>query len=511
MAEYIKYFINTSFTTYNIPADLMRVNTGWLISKDTSTSGSDYNIFSSLSAVEDEYDSSTDTYKTASRFFSNGGQGASNSGALLMISRLSSATGPTQGKFETTDISANLAAILAITDGSLTVNAVEYSGLNFSKKKSWAGIAEVFNTKLTAIRVMEKTNGLLFINDDLGSDSVVTITAGTVGTNLAVSGLLNIAGGTATAGTNGAISVSEITQLLTAQQNAYLPCIVMLGFGLPEADVVTVAQAVKNLSSVVHFIHGFEAGSSAYTVLKAEMDVNDKFHLFAFNSTSSEVSDIESVYFTMHIMASQLSTNIFNAKLTQSHFQLSGKDIDPARQLNVMGFAAYNNSVQKALFETLKSDGVGVYVPVNDGRYLMYVSDRTISNTTLSFSNSIFIAQLTHAIDYRYTTFLQKNNLLRTQESLAKVSIDLIGSIFGVISEKGRMGIIPFTGDATLIPDIVSGNPSITTTQKQEMVKCGYFLYPAPVETGYTPTLYIQINTAFGISTLDVLGTNIVS
>ena len=172
---------------------------------------------------------------------------------------LLNAVSATPGNFTTTNISANIATIAAVTNGDLkvTVNgtANNLANLNFTGCSTLAQIATVLENALPAgINVTAVGNTLVFTSDKVGSTSTVALaTFAGGGTDLTGAGLLNTAAGAATGGTNS--SGETIAQAITRTSTLVGYCGIMTDLNLEDAAISAAAAAVQALPNLflVHF------------------------------------------------------------------------------------------------------------------------------------------------------------------------------------------------------------------------------------------------------------------
>ena len=248
------------------------VNSLALFTQDAPINEEVYGVYISASQVAANYGTSSKTAQMANNVFAQLPNIMSGRGRLVIIPMLA-AVSATQAKIETTNISANLSAILAVTNGSigLTINshAQQVNGLNFTGLTTWAQIAAYIAPQIVDGTCYALANGLGFSSHKVGSATSMALTSGSTGTDLDGSGLFNGAAATAAAGTNS--SGETVAQCIarTSGLIGYVP--LMTTVDLEDAAIETAATAVQALDNI--FLHHCAAttdiGGIALTVQQA--------------------------------------------------------------------------------------------------------------------------------------------------------------------------------------------------------------------------------------------------
>lgn len=252
----ISNVINVSIT--NTPSGLTErnVNSLALFSNEANNSMNPYEICISASQVAALYGTNSVTAEMASAIFSQSPNLRSGNGRLVVIPLLA-AVSATRGFFTTPDISANLTAIKAITNGDLkiTVDSVAYNllAMTFANTETWADIAAVIQSHIVNATVEAISNGIKITSKKVGTSSTVTIGAASGGTGTALngSGYLNGAGGTSTGGANS--SGETILQAIARTESAvgYVPIITNLN--LEDGAIEDIADGIQAMDKM--FLH----------------------------------------------------------------------------------------------------------------------------------------------------------------------------------------------------------------------------------------------------------------
>lgn len=166
-----------------------------------------YRDYLEAGSIATDYGTNALTTEMGNIIFSQSPNILSGGGSLVIIPLVDSVSA-TQGDFATADISANLAAIKAVTDGELRVTVdgtnVDLTLLDFSNISTFADVASILQKKLTNVIVDSSDTAFSFTSKKVGEDSdlvLAQLPAGT-GTDLSGAGYFNTAGGTATSGAN---------------------------------------------------------------------------------------------------------------------------------------------------------------------------------------------------------------------------------------------------------------------------------------------------------------------
>lgn len=212
-----------------------------------------FGVFISPGAGAAAFGTNSVTAQMLNAIFSQSPNILSGNGQVVVIPMLS-AVSATKGNFVSANIAANLAALEAVTNGDLkvTVNGTIYNlaNLNFSGASTLAQIAAIIQNALPAgINVTANSTIMSFFSDKVGSTSSVALAAfSSGGTDLTGAGLLDVAGGLATAGANS--SGETIAQCLTRTANLVGYCGIVTNLRMEDAAIeaaAAVVQAVDNI------------------------------------------------------------------------------------------------------------------------------------------------------------------------------------------------------------------------------------------------------------------------
>ncbi|MGL5113575.1 MAG: DUF3383 family protein [Flavobacterium sp.] len=196
-------------TVTDVPSGLpnVNINSVALLTNELPSNIDDYRVYLNSRDVATDYGTSSETYALANAIFSQNPNLLSGKGQLV-VAPMESAVSATSGYWDTPDISANLVALIAVTDGKIrvTLNGTnnDLTGLNFTRCTTLADIAATLQKVLPDAIVTASSTAINFLSKKVGltADVVVAQLSAGGGTDLSASGLLHTSTGTATSGTD---------------------------------------------------------------------------------------------------------------------------------------------------------------------------------------------------------------------------------------------------------------------------------------------------------------------
>lgn len=245
----------------NVPQGLTQpnVNSVMLFSNETPVSPILYGAFQeyvSASQVATDWGTNSVMAQMANAIFSQQ-QNPLSGGGHLVIAPLINSVSATAGQIETADISANLANLIAVTNGDLkvTVNGIVYNleNLNLSIASTLAQVASIIDAALpSGISVIASSTQMTFVSDKVGLTSSVALAAYSGG-GTDLSGTTYLHAGTATA-TAGANSTGETILAAIARTSGLVGyAAVITNLNLEDAAISTIAAGIQALDNV--FLH----------------------------------------------------------------------------------------------------------------------------------------------------------------------------------------------------------------------------------------------------------------
>lgn len=217
----------------------------------TTESPSNINIFGtylSPSQVANDYGSGSVTAAMANAVFAQTPNILSGGGQLVIIP-LQGSVSATSGSMTTPNISANLASLLAVTNGDLKVviNGVNNNllNLNLTNCATLADIATLLQNVLPDVTVTAVGTEISMVSTKVGTASTVTIgsVSGGTGTDLSQAGYLN-AGGSSTLGGSAATG-ETLVQAINRTESAVQYAGVITNLYMDDSVIETTANAVQ--------------------------------------------------------------------------------------------------------------------------------------------------------------------------------------------------------------------------------------------------------------------------
>lgn len=241
-----------NITIENTPSGLAipNVNNLLLLTTEVPTNLEVFGNYLSAAQVAANYGTLSVTTAMANEIFSQAPNPLSGTGQLVIapFSPASVAVSATSGKFVSANISANVAALIAITSGNwkVTVNGVaqNLANLNFTQCTTLAQIAAVLQAALIDCVVTATSTVLTITANKVGSTSTIAVaTYAGGGTDLNGASYFNGAGGTATGGANssGETIATAIARILPQQFFAG----VITNLNIEDAAITAAATAVQ--------------------------------------------------------------------------------------------------------------------------------------------------------------------------------------------------------------------------------------------------------------------------
>lgn len=243
--------IDVSITSTPSGLTAKNINALAIFTQDAPENGEAFGIYVSPLQGAQNYGTDSVTAAMLNNIFGQVPNVLSGGGYVAIIPMIG-AVSATAGSFSTPNISANLAALIAVTDGSLnvTVNGVSQALtlLNFANCVTFADIAAVFNSQITDCIVTALAHGLEFQSTKVGLTSTVAITSNVTGTDLNGTGYLNGASGSALTGADSSGETIAACIARTTNLVGYVPIISTLD--LEDDAVTTAASAVQALDNI---------------------------------------------------------------------------------------------------------------------------------------------------------------------------------------------------------------------------------------------------------------------
>lgn len=343
MADYViplSYVVNATALTAQQGLLPLQLGTILILTDDepvTPLSG-DYLLARTASAVGQAFGTLSDTFKMANAVFSQNPNILNADGYVIVAPFKDDVivTPATAGTLTTTDISGNLATIIAVTDGdlNLTVDGVseEISGIDFTGATTLGDVAEVINAKLTTATVTAVNDALVFTSLTTGTTSTVAVAASTgAGTDLYGSGYLDGANAIAAAGAD-AVTGSETLAVAIARlaTQVYTEGILTTR-DLTDAEAIAASNVVEAMPNSILFITSNDVATlqsgGLFDTLKGNAHTRKLLYLTGADTTEQREN---AKLFAAAFASRGLSVNYngSNSTITMTYKDLYGVPVD---------------------------------------------------------------------------------------------------------------------------------------------------------------------------------------
>lgn len=480
----VNNIINVTIT--NTPSGLTEknVNSLALFSNDATTSLNPFNVYISASQVAEDYGTSSLTARMAQAIFSQTPNLRTGNGRLVIIP-LQASVSATQGQFVTADISANLNDLLLVDDGDLrvTINGVQYNltGIDFTRATTLAQVAQILDGLLVEATVTATSTAITFKSKKVGTDSTVALAAvtGGTGTNLAGSGYINSAGGTATAGANS--SGETILQAIarTDGQVGYVPVITTLA--LEDDALEAVSDGVQAMDKMFHY-----ASASTQDILGL--------------GTTIQQSGNTKTRFKVYTMGVEDAILMNAAYAGRAHsVNVFGSDTAQTMNLKQLATITPDLGISQTLYGQAETAGVDLYVSY-DG-----VPSVFSTGGNEFFDNVYSDIAIKFALETAGFNYLRQTN---TKVPQTESGMDGLKNAYAVVCDRFVRN--RFIRGGSWTSSETFGDPEIF---KQNVLDKGYYIYSLPVvlqeavqrEQRKAPLIQIAIKRAGAIHTSDVI------
>ena len=188
MADYqipITYFVNASAVTPQQGLTPLKLSTIALFTDETPVQEQTepYIITRTASSVTQIYGTNSETAAQANIIFAQTPNILVNNGYLIVAPYNNTTIEATEGTLTTPDLTANLAGLLTVTNGVLTVNidgeTQELTEIDLSNAEDLDGIAAAIQAKITGATVTATDTQIIITSDTTGALSTVTLSAST--------------------------------------------------------------------------------------------------------------------------------------------------------------------------------------------------------------------------------------------------------------------------------------------------------------------------------------------
>lgn len=288
----ISNIINVSIL--NTPTGLTEpnVNSVALLTNETPNNLLPYGTYVSAAQVEADYGTNSVTGQMAEAIFSQSPNILSGSGQLVVIPMIA-AVSATSGHITTPDISANLAGLIAVTNGDIKVTTdsvdLNVGNLNFTGCTTLANIATVLQASLPNVIVTSNATTITFTSKKVGTASTVALAAYSGGgTDLAGAGYLHSGTASAVGGANSSGETVLAAIARTLPQVSYAQ--VLTNLNLEDGAISTIAAGIQS-QDLIFFAHGSSTADIAGigTTIQQATETKTRFLLYTVSQATANL------------------------------------------------------------------------------------------------------------------------------------------------------------------------------------------------------------------------------
>ena len=480
----INNIINVTITNTPSGANEKNVNSIAIFTNEPTTSLEPFDVFISAAQVAEKFGTSANTSLMANAIFAQTPNIRTGNGRLVIIPLLAGVSA-VAGDFSTTDISANLADILLVTNGDLrvTVNGVNYdlTQLNFANAEDFDDVAAIIQAKIVDATVVGITDGIRITSKKAGADSTIVLAAvpSGAGTQLNGAGYLNEAAGTTADGSDS--EGETILEAISRTGGAIGYAGVMTTLELEDDAVEAVADGVQAQDRIFlhHFASTQDISGIATTISQAG---NKKTRCLLHTGGLAEA-------------------NLMKAAYAGRAFCVNTNGSNTAHTMNLKQLATINPDlgISQTNYIAAKTAGIDCYVSY-DG---VPAVESTGGNNY--FDNVYLDLALKFALEVSGFNYLRQTN---TKVPQTENGMNGLKSAYATVMERFvRNGAI---AAGTWNSSETFGNPE---TFKNNITNRGYYIYSFPIaqqssverENRKAPLCQIAVKRAGAIHDSDVI------
>jgi hypothetical protein len=452
----ITNIINVSIT--NVPQGLAEpsVNSLALFTTETPSNVDEFRIYVTASEVANDYGTNSVTASMANTIFSQSPNILSGDGRLVIIP-LTNSISAIAGDFVGTDISANLAAIQAVSNGDIRVvlngNNIDLTDLDFTGATDFDDVAAILQKKLTDVIVTGKTTGFDLESKKVGAAStmdLVQLPAGS-GTDLSVAGLFNVAAGVATAGGNAQGETLSDAITRTEESVAYVGVITDLE--MEDAVISTTATTIQARDMV--FVHQFSSTE----------DLEPTTGICSIIKDATQTKT-RCLYYSVGNSSSNLMKTAYAGRAFSVNF--AGSNTTQTMNLKALVGITPDNAITQTIYTKAEVAGADIYGDVSS---LPIVISNGANDYFDNVYNSIWLKFALEVAGFNYLK--QTNTKIPQTES----GMDGLKGAYGKVCDRGVNNAMIGTGLEWNSPETF-GN---TDDLRRNITDTGYYIYSQPI------------------------------
>lgn len=343
MADYViplSYVVNATALTAQQGLLPLQLGTVLILTDEAPVAPltGDYLLSRTASSVGQAFGTNSDAYKAANAIFAQTPNILNADGYVVVARYLQNQViiPATAGTLTTTDLSTNLASIIAVTDGDLKLvidgTAETLISLDFSGATTLEDVAAVINNDLTGATVEAVDNTLVFTSNTTGATSTVTIEAASgAGTDLYGASYLD---GSTAVNVDGQPAISEPETTAAAiqrlAQQVFTEGIISVR-DMADAEVIEASNTVEAMPNNIFFITANNVSTlnvgGLFHTLKDNKQTRKLLYLTGADATEQKANG---KLFAAAFASRGLSVNYngSNSTITMTYKDLAGVPVD---------------------------------------------------------------------------------------------------------------------------------------------------------------------------------------
>ena len=344
MADYqipLSYVVNATALSASRGLEPLQLGTILILTDDVPVTAldGDYLISRTAQTIGQTFGTTTTTYAMANAIFAQNPNILNADGYVVVAPYLTNAvlTPATAGTLTTVDLSANLAALKAVSDGDLTVTVdgstpQALTGLDLTGITTVADIAAIIQDALTGATVEEVNDTLVFTSETTGTSSSVALSSSSgAGTDLYGATLLNGAGATAVAGVAAVTGLEPTAQAIERISAQIFTQGILSTRNLSSSEAIAASNFVEGMKNNILFLTDTNVSTFAAGGLFNTLQNNTQTRklLYLTGSTTDEMK-ANAKLFAAAFASRGLSVNYngSNSTITMTYKDLSGVKVD---------------------------------------------------------------------------------------------------------------------------------------------------------------------------------------
>ena len=365
MADYqipLSYVVNATTVPASRGLEPLQLGTILLLTQDAPVSplNGDYIISRTASGVSSVFGTETTTAKMVNTIFAQNPNILNADGYVIVAPYQNTVVTPaTSGTATTPDLTSNLTALEAITNGDLTIEIDSedqaLTGLDLSSATSLEDIASILQASLTGATVAALNDTLVFTSNSTGIISTVELkaTVGGSGTDLYGSSYLDGANAVIVDGAAAVVDIETTAEAIERLSSQIYAEGIMTTKDLGDAEAIAASNLVEGMDNSILFLYAIDTDALGSGGLFDTLKTNAKTRklLYTTGATTADIKANAKLF--MAAFASRgLSVNYAgsNSTITMTYKDLANVPVD--------------TNISESVLNSCETVGVDVYCSI---------------------------------------------------------------------------------------------------------------------------------------------------